>query len=93
MTDVFTKRSEKEKHMSAKESQMMKDIFSHADNKGTNNRSQYNILIFGVVFFTLNLPFVTTCLKNMINIPDIGILLIKSIIFIIILYGIQILNK
>ncbi len=50
------------------------------------DKGKYSPLIFGVLFFVLNLPIVNELLKKVIDTSEMILLLIKSVVYIVLLF-------
>ena len=64
---------------------VMPDLFA-GSSQGESDKGKYSPLIFGVLFFVLNLPIVNEILKKVIATSDIILLVIKSVFYVVILF-------
>ncbi len=64
---------------------VMPDLFAGSSQSGSD-KGKYSPLIFGVLFFVLNLPIVNELLKKVIATSDTILLVIKSVFYVVILF-------
>jgi hypothetical protein len=64
---------------------VMPDLFA-GSSQGGSDKAKYSPLIFGVLFFVLNLPIVNELLKKVIATSDMILLVIKSVFYVVILF-------
>lgn len=87
MTDVLKTLPEAREPLSNEEMNMMREVFRSGQDVGAaSNRSLYKPLIYGALFFALSLPVTDKLIKGFIETTDLVLLVIKSSIFIIILF-------
>jgi len=84
MTDV-RELQESDEPYTRDQMNVMPDLFAGSP-QGESTKGKYSPLIFGVIFFVLNLPIVNELLKKVIDTSDMILLLIKSVVYIVILF-------
>ncbi len=84
MTDV-RQLQESDEPYTRDQMNVMPDLFADSG-KAVSEKGKYSPLIFGVLFFILNLPIVNELLKKIIDTSDTILLLIKSAVYIVILF-------
>lgn len=65
---------------------VMSDLF-HTTQQ--SEKGKYSPLIFGVVFFVLNLPIVNELIKKVVDTSDMILLLIKSVFYVVLLFTLK----
>ena len=91
MTDRIANLPETNDPMSPEELNMMREIFQ-AGSASVEGVKGKNLIIYGVLFFVLNLPIVDRLIKGFVDTTDIVLLALKAMVFILIIYILQVLN-
>ena len=84
MTDV-RELQESDEPYTRDQMNVMPDLFDGSP-QVESTKGKYSPLVFGVIFFVLNLPIVNELLKKVIDTSDMILLLIKSVVYIVILF-------
>lgn len=83
MTDV-RELQESDEPYTRDQMNVIPDLFNTA--QAQSDKGKYSPLIFGAIFFVLNLPIINELIKKAVNTSDLILLLIKSVFFVVILF-------
>lgn len=86
MTDPIKSLPETKDIISPEEANIMREIFQAGQASVHNS---YNILLYGVLFFVLSLPITDKLIKGFIGTTDLILLALKAVIFIFLIFILQ----
>lgn len=91
MSDYLSQLPEIDEPISPTEMNILNEVFSTASGGGPSTNSRA-LLIYGLLFFSLNLPIVDSLMKGMIETNNLILLAIKTLIFLALIWVFQLMN-